>query len=177
MMSLRTFGVSSLSTALAVVAAVCLTACAGAPEDGTPAADPLAAQPERVTQPFDEQARRGRARERAVYPHHFRPGSAELTDLGRETIAVVVQQLPADGARIHVTPGAGAGDLGNRRVQAVVQQLQTLGVAPERVAVAVDQPGGAGAATVDVLAQRAAIAEDPMRLPPPITAPSTGTKR
>lgn len=177
MMSRTVLGVTWWHRGLmAAAAAVSLSACASAPDDGPPAADPLTPQPERVVQPFDEQARRGSARDRTLYPHHFRAGSAELTDLGRETVAVVAQQSPADGARLQLSPGAAEGELGNRRVQAVAQQLRTLGVAPERVVVTVGHPGGDGAATIDVLSRRAAIAEEPMRPPTPITTPSSGRK-
>ena len=158
------------------VAAAALASCSSAPDDSAPPADPFAPQPERVLQPFEQQARRGVARERALYPHHFAPNAATLTDLGKATLAAIVDQLPADGGSIHVAPGAASPELVAQRLQAVAQRLQELGVPAARVAVAAGQPGGPGAAAVDVLAVRAAAADDPMKLGAPITTPTAKRK-
>lgn len=154
------------------VAAAALASCSSAPDDRAPPADPLAPQPERVLLPFEQQARRGVARERALYPHHFQDETATLTALGKATLATIVEQLPAAGGRIHVAPGSASPQLAAQRLQAVAQRVQELGLPADRVAIAVGQPGGQGAAAVDVLAARAAATEEPLQLGAPITAPS-----
>lgn len=170
-------GVSPVRAALlATAASLCLTACSSAPDEADAIADPFAPQPERVLRLLDEQARRGVARERAVYPHHFAPDAAELTDLGKATVAAIVEQLPAQGGRIQVSTGAATPELAAARAKSVAQRLQELGVPSERVAVANGLPGGQGAAAVDVLAARAAAADQPLRLGAPITSPSTPRK-
>lgn len=176
MMSNLNLGVSWLRTTLWTAATcVCLAACSSAPEhDNADEYDPLKPQKERVVKSFDEQARRGAARERTLYTHHFVVDAAELTDLGRAQLATMVEQMPAAGGRIHLSPGAASSDLGKLRLQAVADQLKVLGLPTERVTVAVGQPGGSGAAIVEVLALREKIAGNPMDVPTPITAPDNG---
>jgi hypothetical protein len=170
-------GVSPLRAALmATAAALCLTACASAPDEADAVADPFAPQPERVLRLLDEQARRGVARERALYPHHFAPEAAELTDLGKATVAAIAEQLPAQGGSIRVSTGAATPELAAARVQSVAQRLQELGVPADRVVVANGLPGGQGGATIDVLAAGAKATAQPLRLGAPITTPSDSRK-
>jgi len=175
MMSTLNLRVSCLRTILWAAACVSMAACSSAPEqENSDAHDPLKPQKERVVKPFDEQARRGGTRERTLYPHHFVVDAAELNDLGRAQLSTMVEQLPERGGRIHLSPGAASSDLGKQRLQAVADQLKVLGVATERVSVAVGHPGGSGAAAVEVLDIREKIAGNPMDVPNPIAAPDSG---
>ena len=125
----------------------------------------LAADKEFVREPFGDQARAAVVRQRALFEMHFRPGSAELTPLGRRDLEILAEAVAEDGGAIAVRRGSAGDRLYKSRVETVRDGLLAAGVDPKRIRIDDGPPGGAGTATSEAIMIRAKIRDQPMPAP------------
>lgn len=121
-----------------------------------------------VREPFEDQARAGVLRQRALFDLHFRPGSDELTPLGERDLAILAEAVEEDGGAISVRRGSTGERLYKSRVETVRAGLLAAGIDARRIRIDDGSPGGEGVATGEAILIRAKIRDQPM------TSPSQG---
>lgn len=121
-----------------------------------------------VREPFEDQARAGVVRQRALFEMHFRPGSAELTPLGRRDLGILADAVGEDGGSISVRRGSVGERLYKARVETVREGLLAAGIDARRIRIDDGSPGGEGVSTSEAILIRAKIRDQP------ITSPSQG---
>lgn len=115
-------------------------------EDTRKALDTLA-----VNDLFEEQARRGVLRERAIRDMNFEPASARLTVRGTRNLEILAGALRKDGGTIAVQRGSADAALYAARVAEVRRQLVAMGIREDRFALKNGAAGGPGVATAEAL--------------------------
>jgi hypothetical protein len=125
----------------------------------------LAADKEFVREPFGDQARAAVVRQRALFEMHFRPGSAELTPLGRRDLAILAEAVAEDGGSISVRRGSAGEKLYTSRLETVREGLLAAGVDARRIRLDDAPPGGQGTSTSEAILIRAKIRDQPMPAP------------
>ena len=115
-------------------------------EDTRKALDTLA-----VKDLFEEQARRGVLRERAIKDMNFEPASARLTVLGTRNLEILAGALRKDGGTIAVQRGSADAALYAARVAEVRRQLVAMGIREDRFALRDGAAGGTGVATSEAI--------------------------
>lgn len=87
-----------------------------------------------------------------LYPYHFVPDSATLTQLGEHDLEILAEHYRQQPGPLNVPRGGISEDLYRARVDAVRAELQEKGVDPARVTWLDDRPGGPGMSSERVLA-------------------------
>jgi len=118
-----------------------------------------------VREPFEDQARAGVLRQRALFDLHFRPGSDDLTPLGRRDLAILAEAVEQDGGSISVRRGSTGERLYKARVETVRKGLLDAGIDAKRIRIDDGSPGGEGVATSEAILIRAKIRDQPMASP------------
>jgi hypothetical protein len=118
-----------------------------------------------VREPFEDQARAGVLRQRALFEMHFRPGSADLTPLGRRDLAILADAVEEDGGSISVRRGSAGERLYKARVETVRDGLLAAGIDARRIRIDDGSPGGDGVSTSEAILIRAKIRDQPMSSP------------
>jgi len=118
-----------------------------------------------VREPIQDQIRLGVLRQRTIFAYQFQADSATLTPVGRRNLKILAEAMTTTSGRVGVERGDAAPALYSARLAEVRRQLQTLGIAPDRIELADSAPGGTGLASADALYIRERIRKSPM--PPP----------
>lgn len=157
----------------AVLVALALTAATGCmtppdkPDDQMTIPDDVQHEADRefVREPIQDQIRQGVLRQRTIFAYQFQADSATLTPVGRRNLKILAEAMTTTSGRVGVERGDAAPALYSARLAEVRRQLQTLGIAPDRIELADSAPGGTGLASADALYIRERIRKSPM--PPP----------
>lgn len=115
-------------------------------EDTRKALDTMA-----VNDLFEEQARRGVLRERAIKDMNFEPASARLTVRGTRNLEILADALRTDGGTLAVQRGSVDAALYAARVAEVRRQLVAMGIREDRFKLKDGPAGGPGVATSQAL--------------------------
>lgn len=107
---------------------------------------------------FDEAAANAVVRQATVFPYHFEPRSAVLTDLGRHELSILASYLRANPGEVKLRGDGPEDRLWEARSRAVVAFLRDRGVDEANVRVVEGAPDGDGMASERVV--RALAAED-----------------
>jgi hypothetical protein len=95
-----------------------------------------------VRMAFAENVYNGIATERAVYPKDFFAGTADLNELGRQRVNMLIDASRNASGRIAVLRGDVSDELFAARVSAVRERLADAGVNHEKLGVGEGQVGG-----------------------------------
>ena len=125
----------------------------------------LEADKQFVREPFADQARAGVLRQRTLFEMHFRPGSGELTPLGRRDLGILAEAVEEDGGTISVRRGSAGDRLYKARVETVREGLLAAGIDAKRIRIDDGPPGGEGLPTTEAIMIRAKIRDQPMSTP------------
>lgn len=79
-----------------------------------------------------------------LYPYHFVEGKADLNELGRRDLRVLAEHYRDQFGPLNVQQGPAGEDLYEARIEQVIRALTDSGIAPERIQIAQDLPGGSG---------------------------------
>jgi hypothetical protein len=103
----------------------------------------------------DEAIRNALITQHTLYPYHFEQGGAELTDLGRQDLAVLVEHAQRQSGRLNVKQGGISEELYAARLDAVKRALTAGGLDSGRITLVDALPGGDGmpSTTVNQLIQ------------------------
>ena len=156
------------SLLLALLAVGCQSASKSGRDSHTTRPDVDAVQDADIamtTTPFEDQARRGVQVQRAIFPHHFRPQSAELTTLGRKVVFVLAEALERDGGRVSVQRGEASPDLYAARIIVVRENLRAGGVGIDRIVIEDGMPGGQGTTSRNAVRIRSEMRLNQMQIP------------
>ncbi|MFM1831642.1 MAG: hypothetical protein RLZZ558_1982 [Planctomycetota bacterium] len=118
-----------------------------------------------VREPIQDQIRQGVLRQRTIFAYQFQPDSASLTTVGRRNLKILAESMTSTSGRVGVERGDAAPALYSARLGEVRRQLQSLGIAPDRIELADTASGGTGVNSADALYIRERIRRAPM--PPP----------
>lgn len=118
-----------------------------------------------ATQPFDDQVRAGVVRQRALFEHHFVPGSASLTSLGTRDVGFLADAMRVDGGVIAVRRGQADDRLYRARLDAVRRALSARGIGRDRIALEDGLPGGPGIESFEALVIREQVRKLPLEVP------------
>lgn len=134
------------------------------PDDMTTLSDSMQRSADRdfTREPFKDQARQGVVRQRALFEAHFIPDSDRLSALGRRDVAVLADAMRTTGGGISVRCSSASPELLAARVTTVRNSLIAAGIAPSRLVINDQMPGGTGTTTEDALMIRADIRAAPM---------------
>lgn len=158
----------ALGACIGLVCVAALASCAAKRGSGTiDGVDNglLAADRMHAAAPFDEQARQGVLRERALHESHFEPGTARLTARGMHVVAILASDMAQAGGRLSVDRGGADAELHAARIESVRTALSGAGIAPDRVLIDETGPGGQGVASSEALRVLDAARREPLRLP------------
>ncbi|MHC4982331.1 MAG: hypothetical protein ACYTF6_04080 [Planctomycetota bacterium] len=90
-------------------------------------------------------------RQRTVFPYHFTPGTANLTELGIHDMSVLAGYYSQNAGKLSVRRGNASERLYKARVDSVVAALRRAGVARKRVEISDSPPAGDGMPSEHVL--------------------------
>lgn len=101
---------------------------------------------------FNQDAKRNAiVRQRAMMPHHFVTGSAELNELGEEHVSVLAEHYRRHPGQLRLWRGESDDALYQQRIETLHAALADAGIAEERVQIAPGLPGGDGAPSREVI--------------------------
>lgn len=151
--------------------ALCALALAGCSTPAQPSGprvtmsdeEQLAADMAFTQRPFDDQARAGVIRQRTLFEHHFEPGSAQLTSLGRRDLGMLADAMSSTGGSISVQRASASKDLYAARLETVRDALVARGIPTDRVKLDGQPAGGTGVATSHAVEIRAQIRDEATR--------------
>lgn len=115
-----------------------------------------------VRSAFDDQARAGTIRSRALYDYHFEPESSRLTPAGDRVVAVIAS---TGNGRLSVQRGTASVELYTARIGAVRAALAAGGVPSERIVVTDAGAGGRGVDSVRAIEIRSEIRSSGLQVP------------
>ncbi|MHC4441599.1 MAG: hypothetical protein ACYTF1_15880 [Planctomycetota bacterium] len=90
-------------------------------------------------------------RQHTLYPYHFIANSAILNELGKQELAVLVEQYKKYPGNLNVRQGVTPNDLYNARLKSVVAAMVEAGVTMDRIKISDGMPGGDGITSERVL--------------------------
>lgn len=160
------FGIALAGLLLTTVLAGCCNWCDQSPQWGQISDQRL------VASIVDEQAVEAIHRQRAIYAHHFVPGTADLNELGLRDLAILAAKDRERPGTIHVILGEDEESLRSARMNSIREFLKVQGVEVARMNFDEGEPGGDG-----INAEETAIAIAPRQQPGPmpiLMAPSMG---
>lgn len=169
--------IAALAAPTALAAAVACTPKPPAEVDRVRIDDHLLEPADRqfATQPFDDQARAGVVRQRAILEHQFVAGSAALTPIGVRDIGFLADAMRVDGGTIAVRRGSAGDGLYQARLESVRRALAARGIAAGRVALSDGLAGGAGVESGEALVIREQVRKVPFEIPTgSVLSPSGG---
>ena len=105
---------------------------------------------------FDEAAANAVVRQATIFPYHFEPRTAHLTELGQRELAILATYLRAFPGEVRMPRGSADDPLYSARSGAVLTFLRELEVNSEAVRIVDGQPDGDGMAAERVVEALAA---------------------
>ena len=86
-----------------------------------------------------------------LYPYHFVQNGAELNELGKRDLMVLVNHFVKNAGHLNIRKIDISADLYEARVESVQEILQKAGLDMDRINISDDMPGGAGLASESIL--------------------------
>lgn len=86
-----------------------------------------------------------------LYPYHFIQNGAELNELGKRDLAVLIKHFIKNDGHLNIRKNDISADLYESRVESVYKRLQEAGLDMDRINISDDMPGGAGIASESIL--------------------------
>ena len=128
---------------------ICLVAgCITEPQQTT---EPRAVNPWLVRTVNDIAIRNSIIRQHTVFPYHFIPDGADLNDLGKRDLDVLISHYKANAGPLNVRQGHVTEELYEARVATILEALAEAGVDANRVEISDLPAGGDGMASEEVL--------------------------
>jgi hypothetical protein len=138
-----------LALPVVVLAASVLAACSATPLSLDPEGDAAHQQQQAfdawaTTSAQDAGIRASILEQHALYPYHFTPNPAALTELGQHDLAVLADAYKETAGPLVLVKADTPDDLYARRKDAVSAALQQAGIPADKVSIADGTPGGMG---------------------------------
>ncbi len=86
-----------------------------------------------------------------LYPYHFVKDGAELNELGKRDLAVLIRHFIKQAGHLNIRKYNIPAELYEARVESVHKRLQEAGINMDRISISDDMPGGSGIASESIL--------------------------
>lgn len=86
-----------------------------------------------------------------LYPYHFVKNGAELNELGKRDLAVLINHFTKQTGHLNIRKHNIPAELYEARVESVHKRLQEAGINMDRISISDDMPGGSGMASESIL--------------------------
>lgn len=86
-----------------------------------------------------------------LYPYHFVQNGAELNELGKRDLVVLIKHFIKDAGHLNIRKNDISEELYGSRVESVYKRLQDAGLNMDRINISDDMPGGTGIASESIL--------------------------
>jgi hypothetical protein len=86
-----------------------------------------------------------------LYPYHFIQNGAELNELGKHDLAVLIKHFTNNAGHLNIRKHEISEDLYGSRVESVCKRLLQAGLDTDRIKITDDMPGGAGMPSESIL--------------------------
>lgn len=86
-----------------------------------------------------------------LYPYHFIQNSAELNELGKRDLTVLINHFIKNAGYLNIRKSDISTELYELRVESVYERLQKAGLDMDKINISDDMPGGAGIASESIL--------------------------
>ena len=140
----------TLSRHFAACLLVATLAGCEATEETTPKLDLAKANAWMITSIRDSAINNAIVTQRILFPYHFVPDSAGLTELGQRELEVLAEHFEKHQGNLNVRQGGASNDLYKARIRSVQSALVEAGVR-NRIVIADALPGGHGMPSEQVL--------------------------
>jgi len=89
--------------------------------------------------------------QRTLFPYHFVNDSAELNELGRNDLDVLIKHFKENPDGLNIRQGEVSNRIYQARVDLVLKKMQEAGVDRSKITVSDGMPGGSGMSSEEVL--------------------------
>jgi hypothetical protein len=86
-----------------------------------------------------------------LYPYHFVKNGAELNDLGKRDLSVLINHFIHQAGHLNIRRLDISNSLYEARIEYVRKTLQDAGIGTDRIGISDDMPGGSGMASESIL--------------------------
>jgi len=86
-----------------------------------------------------------------LYPYHFVKNGAELNELGKRDLAVLIRHFVKQTGHLNIRKYNIPVELYGARVESVHKRLQEAGINMDQISISDDMPGGSGIASESIL--------------------------
>lgn len=86
-----------------------------------------------------------------LYPYHFVKNGAELDELGKRDLAVLIRHFVKQAGHLNIRKYNIPAELYEARVESVHKRLQEAGINMDRISISDDMPGGSGITSESIL--------------------------